>query len=416
MAMKKYNLVHITTGGEYKTPLVQSQLFDQAEAQAIVKEGFYPQKVHAWILGSFREYFDRAGKKKGRAIRRFCPHVKVGKFNGIDRLNRFPIYLLLTFRRLLMGSTPVVYHCRGEAATKWGLKQKKLFKKDRVVIDVRGYWPAELLYKHGIEYVELANGALKSEHDRAKQELKDLISEVDGITTVSEALRELLMSDLGAPDTTIVVPCCINKITEDNRRNEIRKKWGICDGEIAVVYSGTTAAYQHLEDLTIPFLHKLVNADNAIRIVMLSPESDKVTAMIAAAGIDKAKVVIANIPHKEVAEALTACDAGVLIRKPTLVNRVANPVKIAEYFAAGLPIIIEEGVGGLPDRLYQRSLIKGIKISSPKANMDHYVSEVMAWLNDDLDKKRSLIREEARTHLLWSSAIQTSRSLYQQIL
>jgi len=49
--------------------------------------------------------------------------------------------------------------------------------------------------------------------------------------------------------------------------------------------------------------------------------------------------------HHEVPGYLAAADVGLLLREPCLVNRVASPVKFAEYLAAGLPVLLTEQIG-----------------------------------------------------------------------
>jgi glycosyltransferase involved in cell wall biosynthesis len=413
---KQYNLVHITTDGEYKTPLVASQLFDQAEFQAVNKLGFAPQQVEAWTIGPMREYFDEASKKKITELQSRCPHIKVRMVNGIGRLKMFPAYPLLLSYRRRMGKLPVIYHCRGENAAIWAARLRQAFPSDKVVLDVRGYWPAEVIYKNGVEDPALAKGDDLAAFQSAKQFLEHTVSIVDSVTTVSTALRDLLIKDIGAPADTSVVPCCIAHITPDTRRSEIRKSWGVADDEIVLVYSGSTAAYQHLEDLTIPFLKKVMERNTKIRTAFLSSEVEKIKSMLVAADMYSDKVILKSFPQKEVGEALTACDAGILIRKPTLVNAVANPVKIAEYLGSGLPIIIEKNVGGVADVMLEQSILKGIGIAAPSASMDADADAVNAWLGEDLPGKRVLARAYAEKVYLWSAAINVSRKMYENAL
>ncbi len=84
-----YNLVHITAGGEYKAPLVASQLFDQAEFQAVIKEGFAPAKVEAWIIGPMREYFDGDVKNNINHLKARCPHKLQFPINIIFRFDHY---------------------------------------------------------------------------------------------------------------------------------------------------------------------------------------------------------------------------------------------------------------------------------------------------------------------------------------
>ena len=412
----KYNLVHLTGTREYLAPLVASQLFDQAEFQAITREGFAPQKVEVWIIGPMRDYYDKEARKKINELRKRCPHITIKMINGIGRLKSFPIQHLLKKNRTdLNKDIPVVYHCRGEVVSQWALKLRDLFPADRVVLDVRGNRPAEYLYKYGIEDPTSATGAHLVEYQSKFDFLKKIISQVDAVTTVSNALKNLLVQEVSAPSTTAVVPCCVTAITSDEQRNHIRKEWGVNEDEIVVVYSGTTARYQHLEDLTIPFLKELIKQNNKIRLAFFSSEDEKIKQMLLNAGIDIASVIIRNYPQNEVAVALTACDAGILVRKPTLVNRIANPVKIAEYMASGLPIIIEKGIGGVAQMLFEMSLLRGIEIADGN-NIHEEVINVNNWLSSDIKTKRQQAREYVKKVYLWSAAVHVSRAMYQRAL
>lgn len=413
---KPYNLVHFTTGGEYQTPLVASQLFDQAEWQAVTGGNLAPAKVEAWIVGAFREYYDKPSQEKVAGLVKRCPHITIKMMNGVSRLNKFPVMQLLLARRRKLGKDiPVIYHCRGEKVAAWALKLREKYPQDKVILDVRGYWPAEKLYANGITDPATATGKDLFDFNEAYDYLKGIVSKVDGVTTVSYALKDLLVKEMKAPADTSVVPCCVSAITDEGKRNDIRKEWGIKDDEVALVYSGTTAAYQHLEDLTIPFMKVLAEKNEKVRLVFLSSEHEKIKGMLVAAGIDTTKVVLRGLKQNEVGPALTACDAGILIRKPTLVNRVANPVKIAEYMAAGLPIIIEKNVGGVADQLFEMNLLKGIEIADG-GDIQAAANSVDAWIQSGLKEKRQGVREYVKQTYLWSSAIHVSRKMYEQAL
>ncbi len=414
---KKYNLVHITTSGEYKAPLVASQLFDQAECQAINKGNGAPDKVEAWIIGSMREYINLNVQAKITSLILRCPNINIRMINGISRLKSFPIIALMKWHRRKLGkNTPVIYHCRGESAAEWAILLREHFPGDKVVLDVRGYWPAEWLYQIGIESPEKATGDNLAEYNQLKNKLTTVISKVDVLTTVSDALRALLKNELGATQKCAVVPCCVTHITNDDKRAALRKEWHVKDDELLLVYSGTTAAYQHLEDLTIPFMQRLAKSNPKVKLAFFSSQPDKIQQMLVAADADLSKIILKSFPQNEVAGALTACDAGILIRKPTLVNRVANPVKIAEYLAAGLPIIIEKGIGGVSDVMFENRILHGIEITSPNPDFDEEVSKTNAWLNEGSSERRFAVKEYVKSTYLWSAAIHVSRALYKSAL
>ncbi len=410
----KYNLVHITTSGEYKAPLVASQLFDQAETQATVKEGLVPQKVEAWILGTMREYWDKAAQEKVTSLKKRCPHINIRMINGIGKLKGFPAeQMMIAARKNLGTDIPVIYHCRGESAALKASFLKSKFPNDKIVLDVRGFWPAESLYNKGIEYPELATGADKTNYDNHLSNLKKAVAAIDGITTVSQALRQLLIDVAGAPLSCCVVPCCVTTVPNDSMRAKWRNEWGIKDDEKIVVYSGTTAAYQHLGDLTIPFMKEFAAQNPKVKLAFFSSEIDKIKALLKTAGIDENTVLLKKFTQQEVAGALTACDAGILIRKPTLVNRVANPVKIAEYLAAGLPIIIEKGVGGVSDEMFEKNLLYGISLTQENWTTDW--NNINRWIGSAANL-RTEVREYVNKVYLWKSAIQVSREMYRKLL
>ena len=414
----KYNLVHVCTGGAYQTPLVASQLFDQAQCQAVNTEGFSPNIVEAWILGSFGEYFKKSSQDRIAVLQKRCPNINIRFIGGISRLKRFPLlHLMKHYRNALGKNTPVIYHCRGEQAAITAALFAKQFPGDKVVLDVRGYWPAETIYRFGIEYPENAVGEYLALHNNALAELKQSVAVADAVTTVSQALKDLLIKETGAPLNTSVVPCCVSKITDDGNRQQIRHDWGVSDDEIVVVYSGTTAAYQHLEDLTIPFMLQLAKVEKRVKLAFFSSEHEVIKNMLQARGADLNRILVRNFPQKEVASALAACDVGILIRKPTLVNRVANPVKIAEYMAAGLPLIIERGVGGVDDTLFTMGLLKDIAIADNiTQKLDVEIGNVVDWLVQGLAEKRRAIRQYVKEVYLWDAAIQVSRKMYEHTL
>lgn len=410
-----YHLVHITTSGEYMTPLVASQLFDQAEVQAATQGDDKPLSVSVWVMCNMREMFSKQAREKIALLRQRCPHVEIRLIGGSDRLGGFPAnQSVFMWRRLLGTNERVVYHCRTEFAGLWGLKIKKHFPKDKVVVDVRGYWPAELLYKRGIEDPENARGKDALDLEEARKRLKDVVKQVDAVTTVSEELRALLINSFNAKESTTVVPCCVKDVSDDTHRSSIRAQWGIGEDEIVITYSGTAAAYQHLEDLTLPFLYDLSRLNNKVRVVILTPDKKVVNEMLTRYEFTH-PVILENVPQKEVAKYLTAADAGILIRKPTLVNRVANPVKIAEYFAGGLSLIVEDGVGGVPYTNDASQVVKRICIATGNS-IEEEAAKVNSWLLAGSYRDREAARSLAIKNYYWSSAVKVHRKTYNDLL
>lgn len=139
-SFQKYNLVYITTSGEYKTPLAKVLLFEEAQYLAANFQENAPAKIETWIIGSLIEYFDIPSQTIITELSLKYADIMIRMINGISILNSFPVLALLKFYRKLLGThTPVIYCCRGSLAAEWALKLKQFFPNDTIVIDLRQY-------------------------------------------------------------------------------------------------------------------------------------------------------------------------------------------------------------------------------------------------------------------------------------
>jgi hypothetical protein len=77
----------------------------------------------------------------------------------------------------------------------------------------------------------------------------------------------------------------------------------------------------------------------------ITTDTEEMQRYCTAEGIPQTKSTIVSLPHAEVARYLTAGDIGLLLRESCPVNQVASPVKFGEYLAAGLPVVISDGIG-----------------------------------------------------------------------
>ena len=412
--MTEYGLLHITVGEELFTPLVASQLFDQAQEQAVNKTGFYPEKVGAWAIEPFRVFLSNKTRNKIRELRQRCPGVDIQVVGGVNRLKNWPAPDHLRFlRRKIFGKIPVVYHCRGESAVSWALQLKSHFPGDRILLDVRGHWPSEALYRLGKELLSFDDYKAHYGNCENEKRLEKAISVADAVSTVSVSLKDLIEKEYNYEGGASVVPCCISKISDRSSRNIIRKNWGVLSHEKILVYSGGMAEYQHFEDLILPFMTCLLKKSKKVYFLVLSHEKEHARELISRSMLDKSRVIIEAVPQAEVSNYLSACDAGLMIRKPTLVNQLANPVKIAEYLGAGLPVILQKGIGGVEQmiREYQAGLVTDFF-----NDRDQSVNSCIQWLeNQGRNISRNAVRL-AREKLLWRNSIQTHRETYKHLI
>lgn len=148
----------------------------------------------------------------------------------------------------------------------------------------------------------------------------------------------------------VIIPCTLNKafenieITEENI-SAIRKKLNFNTGDIVFIYAGSVAGWQSF-GLLYEFIKSILQKNEKAKLLFLSDKDDNIRNLAKEfpSQVSRRKVA----PH-EVPEYLMAGDYGILIREESITNKVASPVKFAEYLACGLKVIISEHLGDYSD-------------------------------------------------------------------
>jgi glycosyltransferase involved in cell wall biosynthesis len=95
------------------------------------------------------------------------------------------------------------------------------------------------------------------------------------------------------------------------------------------------------------------------------------------------------------------------MRHNTPVNNVASPVKVGEYLACGLPVILTRGIGDYSDMLPAAGV--GILLDEDADTVDQVLRFIGRY--DFVSQKNTAIRF-AKTRLTMSANLDQYRSLY----
>lgn len=158
----------------------------------------------------------------------------------------------------------------------------------------------------------------------------------DRLNCVTDELKEYVEERYPVKVDT-VIPCCIDPrdtvFTSDWRT--ARLQLGFSPDDVVIAYSGGIDAWQCFQE-TAQLVSELGKVDSRVRFLVVTPQPEKAGSILAT--MDLEATVITAKQH-EVREILRCADIGLLLRKPHVVNRVAFPIKFAEYLASGLPVI-----------------------------------------------------------------------------
>jgi len=114
--------------------------------------------------------------------------------------------------------------------------------------------------------------------------------------------------------------------------------------KILLVYSGSYAIWQNSSELKKLFIQAL-NIFNDVIFKIISYEQEKFQSLFSQESKLLHKIDIVSVEPVKVKEELSKCNCGILLRENNLINNVSSPLKFAEYLAAGLPVLLSEGVG-----------------------------------------------------------------------
>jgi glycosyltransferase involved in cell wall biosynthesis len=410
-----YHLVHIVSSGEYKSPLVASQVFDRAQEQAITEGADKPASVSVWIIAPMRDVFDAGSKELLTRLRMRCPNVRIVIAGGISRLGNWPILPLLKSQRSAMKGH-VVYHCRGESSLVWAVKMRNWRKSDAAILDVRGFWPLERNADTGVFDEKDMSPAQLAQYRKDVGLLKASVATADGVCTVSEPLRQFIIETVGAPAGTVVIPCCVKDIIDTGNRDAIRTELGI-GNRLALIYLGGTQRYQHLEDMVMPFVKSaLMQTDDTIAF-FVTQNKDKMAALLQQNGLEGDRVRLMSLKQEEVGKYLTAMDMGLLLRESTIINNHAQPVKFGEYLSAGLPVIMEAGTWNTRETLERYGLGCAVQMHGKQgAALNAEVQQALYWARTHRQQATKLTLQYVQQQYTWRANAPRERALYKAVL
>lgn len=129
-------------------------------------------------------------------------------------------------------------------------------------------------------------------------------------------------------------------------RLNIRKRLGFPQAAPVGVYLGKFGGLYYDEEAFKIFKEAANHFGPEFRLIVLTPdEVTRTQERLLAVGIPTTHSYVAQVSHHEVVGFLSAADFAFATVKFTSSNQYRSLVKVAEYWACGLPILLTEGVG-----------------------------------------------------------------------
>ena len=345
-----YRLVHVVAG-ETTKDLIIPQVVGHMVEQARTSGPDAPERVRVLFLEPVRVAARFAVHRRIREMRRFAPSLDIRLVPYVSRLGLTRNGALVrSFVSPLRGA-PTVFHCRGETAVQWASAIAGDAPNIGIVADIRGAWPEEVVFARGYDGVDAADPQTRADHDAAIAALWASLERAGAVLSVSPGMIEWLAA-LGVPESKrFYVPCCVSQLSYSMAdRLAVRASLTISEKQV-FAYLGTITRYQHVEDGVVPFFRALSQISPSTHLLCLTSDVDAMRAALDKGGVGASRATVLCVPQREVARYLSAVDAGLLLRAPSRLNRLSQPTKLAEYLAAGVPVIAGRGTGAVGEMI-----------------------------------------------------------------
>jgi glycosyltransferase involved in cell wall biosynthesis len=207
------------------------------------------------------------------------------------------------------------------------------------LFDVRGLLAEEYADAH----VWRAGGLLFTLVKKAERRL---MSAADAVIVLTERGRHLLEQWYArelSSKPLVVIPCCV-----DLRRIPDRQADKPLPA-ITIGYVGKLGGWYATAEM-IRFIRVADDALSGVRFHIWTQSDPALAKPYMAKERTGANITIGRLEPEEVVPHLRrTCNAGLAFIKPTMSKLASSPTKMAEYLAAGLPVITNTGIGDLDD-------------------------------------------------------------------
>jgi len=240
-------------------------------------------------------------------------------------------------------SEPLVLHCRGQIAAYIALHAKALLPHASVSIlsDIRGI-PEEILSRTNI----VRWPADQFRYREMKKIGKVVYTMADGICCVSNAFRDYIANCSGrSPNRITVIHTAVNTNLfqfDPVLRAKMRDYLGLRE-ELVFAYSGSLAPWQ-MPDKVLELFVTVQEIHPDSRLLILTKDISILKKLLRKYKHNIGRIRYVSVDYTEVPRYLVAADIGILLRKDTLINRVAFPTKYAEYLSSGLFVVATKGI------------------------------------------------------------------------
>jgi glycosyltransferase involved in cell wall biosynthesis len=351
-----------------------------------------------WLMSYERSpAFSPQGLERSRALRKELSQYGI-QWHAL-RYHQKPSLPATTFdvaagvrfgSRLIRKNKIELVHARAQipAVIALGLKRRCGVK---IIFDVRGLMAEE--------YVDAEHWKANGIRARVTKAMEArVLRATDGLVTLTDALWKEMQGWPTLSARMVVhetIPCCVDldKFRFDEKvRAARRAELGIQD-RLVLVYSGSVGGWYMTDEMAAFFSVLRQRNTKAFFLWLTHGAPAIVESAMKRQGIEAKDFVVKKVAPGDVPSYLSAADAGVAFYRPGISRLGTSPVKVSEYLACGLPVVINAGLGD-SDNLVLRDRV-GALVSDFNANAYAQAASTIGDFTANLDDTRRQTRAVA---------------------
>lgn len=210
----------------------------------------------------------------------------------------------------------------------------------KLVFDVRGFMAEE--------YVDAGTWPAGGHLFRlAKAAERHLLKVSDGFVVLTDRARDVLFpSPDGRP--VEVIPCCVDldrfEPLDGPARDRLRAELGLT-GRRVIAYVGTLGGWYMTAEMAGLFAEAFRQDPSTHAMILTQSPAERIISPLRDAGLPDSAYSVRKVAPHDVPRQLAAADLAISFIRPCYSKLSSSPTKIAEYLAAGLPVLSTSGVG-----------------------------------------------------------------------
>lgn len=291
--------------------------------------------------------------------------------------------------RLVRKKQIEMVHARSHIPATIALALKRRFGL-KMIFDLRGLMAEEYVDADHWRKGSIPYRLTKTMESRALQAS-------DGVVTLTEKIWPEIRDWKGLKDREVmheVVPCCTDlelfSFSQDDR-DRVRAELKLQD-RFVLVYAGSIGGWYLTDKLADFFVALLKKKPNGHFLWLTAGPKSLVEKLMSDRGVNPEQFTVRRVAPAEVAGYLSASDAGIAFYKPTFSRLATSPVKVSEYLAVGLPVIINAGVGD-SDALVKSQKVGAVVTDFDEAEYEQALTTIESLLAGDIRERTRRVAE-----------------------